>query len=252
MHKCSDLPPYEEPDGRECYGSLAAGLHNDSQCINWNQYYTDCKPGENNPFAGAISFDNIGLAWVAIFLVRRRCIKQVSKCQFFLCTCLIFLVQQSVLSSWLRTFNGKVTKKWKGRKKEKKKEGRRHTFYLALFFFFFLPNDERSFSPFPVFGVSSFSGKRERVKSWPCQSSLATLNEALCLLFFPFFWKKWQKDGTEIQDSWQFLLGDGENRKYFRGYLLSSVESSSRPPFYLHSGPRRLEFETQTLLMLKV
>ena len=42
---------------------------NDTDCINWNQYYTECTPGEYNPFSGAISFDNIGLAWVAIFLV---------------------------------------------------------------------------------------------------------------------------------------------------------------------------------------
>ena len=44
-------------------------LVNETDCINWNLYYTDCKPGEINPFSGAISFDNIGLAWVAIFLV---------------------------------------------------------------------------------------------------------------------------------------------------------------------------------------
>ena len=39
-------------------------------CVNWNQYYTNCRDGDKNPFQGAISFDNIGLAWVAIFLVR--------------------------------------------------------------------------------------------------------------------------------------------------------------------------------------
>ena len=33
------------------------------------QYYTKCTTGPTNPFHGAISFDNIGLAWVAIFLV---------------------------------------------------------------------------------------------------------------------------------------------------------------------------------------
>jgi hypothetical protein len=53
-------------------------------CIDWNQYYTKCttgppssgvlvlqlqSPGPTNPYHGAISFDNIGLAWVAIFLV---------------------------------------------------------------------------------------------------------------------------------------------------------------------------------------
>ncbi len=48
---------------------MEKGLFNESECVNWNQYYTDCKAGEFNPFNGAISFDNIGLAWVAIFLV---------------------------------------------------------------------------------------------------------------------------------------------------------------------------------------
>ena len=45
---------------------------NETDCIDWNQYYTECTPGEYNPFSGAISFDNIGLAWVAIFLVRNH------------------------------------------------------------------------------------------------------------------------------------------------------------------------------------
>ena len=70
MHKCSTLPYFVNEDGTECYSSLEEGLHNETDCINWNQYYTECTPGEINPFSGAISFDNIGLAWVAIFLVR--------------------------------------------------------------------------------------------------------------------------------------------------------------------------------------
>ena len=40
-----------------------------SSCVNWNQYYTVCKTGLSNPYRGSISFDNIGLAWVAIFQV---------------------------------------------------------------------------------------------------------------------------------------------------------------------------------------
>lgn len=40
-----------------------------TSCVNWNQYYTTCKPSGENPFQGTISFDNIGMAWVAIFLV---------------------------------------------------------------------------------------------------------------------------------------------------------------------------------------
>jgi hypothetical protein len=69
MHKCNALPPFVADDGTECFSSLETGLTNETDCINWNLYYTDCKPGEINPFSGAISFDNIGLAWVAIFLV---------------------------------------------------------------------------------------------------------------------------------------------------------------------------------------
>ena len=38
-------------------------------CINWNQYYKFCNVSDKNPFAGSISFDNIGLAWVVIFQV---------------------------------------------------------------------------------------------------------------------------------------------------------------------------------------
>jgi hypothetical protein len=38
-------------------------------CVNWNYYYTKCRPSDKNPFKGAISFDNIGLAWVAIFQI---------------------------------------------------------------------------------------------------------------------------------------------------------------------------------------
>lgn len=40
-----------------------------NSCVNWNLYYTQCLPTGPNPFKGAISFDNIGLAWVAIFQV---------------------------------------------------------------------------------------------------------------------------------------------------------------------------------------
>lgn len=38
-------------------------------CINWNKYYTECRAGDTNPFQGTISFDNVGMAWTAIFLV---------------------------------------------------------------------------------------------------------------------------------------------------------------------------------------
>ncbi|XP_070836561.1 voltage-dependent T-type calcium channel subunit alpha-1H isoform X2 [Chaetodon trifascialis] len=38
-------------------------------CVNWNQYYNVCRPGDLNPHKGAVNFDNIGYAWIAIFQV---------------------------------------------------------------------------------------------------------------------------------------------------------------------------------------
>lgn len=58
-----------------CTGHSASAIRfsanepTDSSCVNWNQYYTNCTQLGGNPFQGTISFDNIGLAWVAIFLV---------------------------------------------------------------------------------------------------------------------------------------------------------------------------------------
>lgn len=71
MTKCSDLPVYTYY-GRRCNESAVPFSNNtpsNDSCVNWNQYYSICKPGVYNPFQGAISFDNIGLAWVAIFQV---------------------------------------------------------------------------------------------------------------------------------------------------------------------------------------
>uniref|UniRef100_A0A3Q3A3N9 Voltage-dependent T-type calcium channel subunit alpha-1H n=1 Tax=Kryptolebias marmoratus TaxID=37003 RepID=A0A3Q3A3N9_KRYMA len=80
MLRCHSVPPYSE-GGVEC--SLAASLQSSALiglppgvggasfngCINWNQYYNDCRPGELNPHKGAVNFDNIGYAWIAIFQV---------------------------------------------------------------------------------------------------------------------------------------------------------------------------------------
>jgi len=67
MHKCHNLPRYKE-DSKECTLNAEEAKYKNG-CVNWNQYYTKCTTGPTNPFNGAISFDNIGLAWVAIFLV---------------------------------------------------------------------------------------------------------------------------------------------------------------------------------------
>ncbi|XP_075999196.1 voltage-dependent T-type calcium channel subunit alpha-1H-like [Genypterus blacodes] len=38
-------------------------------CVNWNKYYNVCRPGDLNPHKGAVNFDNIAYAWIAIFQV---------------------------------------------------------------------------------------------------------------------------------------------------------------------------------------
>lgn len=75
---CRDVPARRE-GGRVCgldkdLGLSAEPLVNGSAsavglCVNWNQYYTRCHTGDTNPHNGAINFDNIAYAFVAIFQV---------------------------------------------------------------------------------------------------------------------------------------------------------------------------------------
>jgi len=74
MTKCSELPAYTDPvTGLPCNASAVAAAafddDDDDDCVNWNRFYSSCRAVGHNPFQGAISFDNIGLAWVAIFQV---------------------------------------------------------------------------------------------------------------------------------------------------------------------------------------
>ncbi|KAL6065679.1 hypothetical protein STEG23_028040 [Scotinomys teguina] len=76
MQKCSHIPSRRELRvqctlGWEAYGQPQAedGGAGRNACINWNQYYNVCRSGEFNPHNGAINFDNIGYAWIAIFQV---------------------------------------------------------------------------------------------------------------------------------------------------------------------------------------
>ncbi|KAI1896125.1 hypothetical protein AGOR_G00091590 [Albula goreensis] len=76
MLRCHDVPRLRE-GGADCQLSMEyfspahLGMEGASKngCINWNQYYNVCKAGELNPHKGAINFDNIGYAWIAIFQV---------------------------------------------------------------------------------------------------------------------------------------------------------------------------------------
>lgn len=66
--RCCDIDRYY--DNEECHGSFENNtVVNDSVCVNWNKYYITCKQEGNNPFYDTTSFDNIGIAWMAIFQV---------------------------------------------------------------------------------------------------------------------------------------------------------------------------------------
>uniref|UniRef100_A0A670Y4D7 Calcium voltage-gated channel subunit alpha1 H n=1 Tax=Pseudonaja textilis TaxID=8673 RepID=A0A670Y4D7_PSETE len=76
MQKCSSIPNRKESK-MDCTLTVDAynpqldslDLSGRNGCINWNQYYNVCRTGDLNPHNGAINFDNIGYAWIAIFQV---------------------------------------------------------------------------------------------------------------------------------------------------------------------------------------
>lgn len=75
MQPCSNIPVLKhDTSGRNCTLSCdQKGMSNYSNnCVNWNGYYNQCRLGGDNPFWGAIGFDNIFLAWVAIFQVSTK------------------------------------------------------------------------------------------------------------------------------------------------------------------------------------
>ncbi|XP_024599714.1 voltage-dependent T-type calcium channel subunit alpha-1G isoform X25 [Neophocaena asiaeorientalis asiaeorientalis] len=72
MRSCRSVPTLRGDGGGGPPCGLDYEAYNSSSnttCVNWNQYYTNCSAGEHNPFKGAINFDNIGYAWIAIFQV---------------------------------------------------------------------------------------------------------------------------------------------------------------------------------------
>ncbi|XP_028840829.1 voltage-dependent T-type calcium channel subunit alpha-1H isoform X2 [Denticeps clupeoides] len=69
MLRCSNVPPYRDSDAECTLSAEQQGLENGSVCVNWNQYYNVCRAGDHNPHKGAVNFDNIGYAWIAIFQV---------------------------------------------------------------------------------------------------------------------------------------------------------------------------------------
>ncbi|XP_055365244.1 voltage-dependent T-type calcium channel subunit alpha-1I-like isoform X2 [Betta splendens] len=74
MLRCSDVPrrrvgrTYCLLAPEEARPDIGLKLEQAS-CVNWYRYYNECRAGEINPHKGAINFDNIGYAWIAIFQV---------------------------------------------------------------------------------------------------------------------------------------------------------------------------------------
>lgn len=71
MRDCNSVPKLFEEGGVQCNLDMYSNITDNTTCINWNQYYTNCSDGMTNPFKGAINFDNIFYAWIAIFQVTR-------------------------------------------------------------------------------------------------------------------------------------------------------------------------------------
>ncbi|KAM6940369.1 voltage-dependent T-type calcium channel subunit alpha-1H-like [Xenentodon cancila] len=75
MLRCSDVPrrrvggTYCFLSAEEAYSETGLGTDVPVSCVNWYQYYNECRAGDINPHKGAINFDNIGYAWIAIFQV---------------------------------------------------------------------------------------------------------------------------------------------------------------------------------------
>lgn len=72
MRVCSSVPKLFEEGGVQCNLDMYSNVTDNTTCINWNQYYNNCSDGMVNPFKGAINFDNIFYAWIAIFQVTRH------------------------------------------------------------------------------------------------------------------------------------------------------------------------------------
>ncbi|XP_031551384.1 voltage-dependent T-type calcium channel subunit alpha-1G-like isoform X2 [Actinia tenebrosa] len=72
MTKCPSDVPSSYQSKMLCTQSPYDQLNraqNSSQCVDWNRIYSVCKADGPNPFHGAASFDNIAIAWIAIFQV---------------------------------------------------------------------------------------------------------------------------------------------------------------------------------------
>ena len=76
MTTCSDIPIYNNKS-KDCNSIIDFIILNSNNKTSLNSYemnclhsyYTKCDKSNRNPFNGAISFDNIGYAWITIFQI---------------------------------------------------------------------------------------------------------------------------------------------------------------------------------------
>lgn len=83
MLRCSDVPRRRVAGtscllgAEEAHPEMEKIADEPMPCVNWYRFYNECRAGEINPHKGAINFDNIGYAWIAIFQVR-DCVQKYS------------------------------------------------------------------------------------------------------------------------------------------------------------------------------
>lgn len=113
MLRCSDVPP-RKVGGAYC----ELNAHNITEaaplepvhrgCVNWNAYYNTCRASEHNPHNGAINFDNIGYAWIAIFQVFYSLISFLTRVlHFFLRKSMITIIDPPKYNSSVFSFKKK-------------------------------------------------------------------------------------------------------------------------------------------------
>ena len=109
MLHCSDIEPTiineiecKEPFTPEVLDPNYVPPSNDS-CVNYNQYYTECRQDGPNPFEEAISFDNIASAWIAIFQVNFNKIFIIICLYLVLCyiICIMGLMSVTLCKSYM-------------------------------------------------------------------------------------------------------------------------------------------------------
>jgi hypothetical protein len=72
---CADIPmnfnksQYCNSTIELLFDKLKKNLVNSNEMNCFNSFYTKCRRSNENPFNGAISFDNIGYAWISIFQI---------------------------------------------------------------------------------------------------------------------------------------------------------------------------------------